>query len=222
MAETVANAIIEVQRHFNMSDAVALEYLNKADRYITLNIPLRWDTEEVILVAGTAEVALSTENIIKCWQARYRQSSTSSYTLTPTDVTKLDMQDGDWRALPNDEPSEFTIKGSSTGAASILLTNTPATSTSPATTAGFPRVTIYVTKAAVLTTNDSLPAMLGSSDIYTFRAAWRYACEFAKDQEDYYWKKWERALKEEWDLYRARTAYQPKEFLFDFGGGGPV
>lgn len=222
MAETVPNAIIEVQRCFDMSDALALEYLNKADRYICANLPLRWTTEEVVLTAGTAEYNLSSETILRAWQGRYRRTSTSSYVLRQTDITKLDLTEGDWRANPNNEPSEFCIKANSSGGAAVLFSDTPPTTSSPASTSGFPRVTLYVTTAAALTTADSLPAMLGSSDVYAFRAAYRYACDYVKDKKEEYYNLYRLALKEETELLQSRTAYQPQEFVFDFGSGGPV
>lgn len=220
MAELVSDCMIEVQRIIDCTDAIALEYINKADRDISTILRLRETTEDINLTAGTNEYALSTETILKVWAGRYIRSSATgdSNRMKETSYERMDLMMGDWRSDPSDEPTKFAIKPGSTGGASVLFHPTPATTTS----GGYPIVRLYVTISKALISGDSLPALLKSSDVYTYRAAFRLANDVAKDQAPGLYELYKMALQEEIALANARNAYDEPGLVFKFATGGVV
>ena len=230
MAVTVATCISEVLREFPDASvagtgsyaSIAEEMIAKADKVLAFELPLRLTTEDISLTAGTGEYATADELIARVWTARYISSASTgdSKRLIQTDITKLDLDFGDWRGQDNGEPDYFYVGASSAGAMRIGLYPFPDTATSGT----YPLLRLNISKSADLVSGNSLPAMIQTSDLYVDCACWLYADRFlGMDKAEFYEARYLRRLNRARDFYFGRNAYDKQEFQFaSFPSGGVI
>lgn len=226
----VNDAITEVKRIFPDSARVGIgayasiaeEYLAKADRYLADHLPIRWDSEDINITTGTAEYAFATEPA-RVWSVRYIKSAAQddNYRLVQTDITKLDIQHGNWRGAQNGEPQMFYLGSTSTGALRLGVTPAPDVTTS----GGYPILRAYCTRFAAIVAGGNLPANIRSSDVYVFVACWRYALDQRRPEEiiGYWENRAKQAIAAERDFFFGRSAYDKPEIMHgSFPGGGVI
>jgi len=230
MAIAVNDAVTEILRPFpdaavagsGSYASIALEYRNKASRYLAFHLPIRWDSEDINLTAGTSEYAFAAETVARVWSVRYLRSANQddNYRLKETDITRLDLEFGNWRGLENDEPQMFYIGATSAGALRLGVTPAPNLTTS----GGYPILRCNVTRFGTLAAGGDLPANIRSSDVYVFTACWRYAQDFRRiDEAEYYKNLMMRAIDEERDFFFGRNAYDKQSIIYGaFPSGGIV
>lgn len=201
---------------------IAEEYLTEADAILAYHLPLRLTTEDINLTSGTREYAFSDSLISRVWTVRYLRSATAddSYKLEHTDLTKLDLESGNWEALDDGEPQSFYLGSSSAGALRIGVSPSPDTTTS----GGYPILRCRVSKTAALASGGSLPDNIRTATVYVACAAWRYAEDYRDPEVAEQWlAKFNRALAAERDFFFGRSVYDKEEIQWaSFPGGGAI
>lgn len=174
MAVTVATQTARLQRMFpEMTSAVATEYMGYAHRELCFDMPLYTLDEEIVL-DGSSQTFSINEDDLRVWSGTYRYSSTLSKPLRATTKRKMEISMSGWRNTAEQIPSLYCIVDES-GTKKVMLYPSPSVASSPATTAGYPRVTLNVSRYVALSTN--LPSGLVIPDVYCLLAAKKYALD---------------------------------------------
>lgn len=172
MSTLVMSVKDKVQRRFpDLTDTIALEYINAVHADILRQLPLVTATEDLTLVAGTQEYALN-EETIRVVAAEYLTSGTNRRALEPTDYDYLNQEQRGWRGLSAGTPSHFYMWRSA-GDNVVGLLPKPSTGTS----GGYPIVRLHVTRVETLTGGDSLPKGLLTYDAYVYGTQMRFAMD---------------------------------------------
>lgn len=227
-AYTVASCITRLQREFDdISQAIAEEYLSKADRLLAGRIWMRQSVEDLSSITvgptsnGMALYALSVDTIIRVGAVEWLKSAaqTNKKTLTPTSIRKLDIKNRDWRSVPNSEPTHFYHATSSTGAMRLGFYPSP----NVATSGGYPLARCHVSLSAALASGGSLPECLQTDNAHVWGAAWLYANDYRqKEEADQYEARFERAVRQEEEFLYSFEEYDTERLVYDFPVGGVV
>ena len=162
----------EVKSHFESFDEnFALSRLQATHNDILRNIRVRPDetAEMTSMVAGTSEYDTPT-GVLRIWEAAWYDSATDHRPLTPRSVDELDDQTkGVWRRADSGDPMYYDERG-----AKIIFYPAPDTATS----AGYPKAVLYVSKTQTLTMATSLPDV-PDWDAWLYWTCERYAASKA-------------------------------------------
>jgi len=186
---TKQDTIDRFKLHYpDADDTLAEQLFNEAHQQVLESIEARNSTEDISLTANTREYAIS-DNVVKIWEAYYKDSSTESswVRLNPTSKQQLDDL-GAWRL--NAQPVrpgrfyETTIASGDTATRGIGFDTLPPTTTG---VSGYPKVTLYCTLIAELDYTDSLPQQIRDMSLYVYFMCWRWAVMRNPEQAKY-WK----------------------------------
>lgn len=154
-----------------ITSAVALEYLQYANRELAFDMPL-YTLEEDITLDGTNYDFSINANDVRVWSATYKFSATMNKPLTAVSIRELELDYPSWRVVSSSIPNVYSVFKSS-DTMKIRLHPTPGT----ATTAGYPIVTLRVSRHVDLDSGGNLPAGLVAPDVYAVKAAHMYALD---------------------------------------------
>lgn len=170
MAVTVATQTARLQRIFpEITSAVASEYLGYAHRELCFDMPL-YMTDEDITLDGSSQSFAINEDDLRVWSATYHYSATRSKPLRAMTKRKMDLTMSGWRNTPEQVPTMYAVVDDA-GTKKVLLYPSP----SVATSGGYPKVTLSVSRYVALSTN--LPSGLVAPDVYALFAAYKYALD---------------------------------------------
>lgn len=172
MAVTVQSQIDRLKRMFpDVTTAVALEYLQYANRELCFDIPIYLVEEDITLTSGTQTYAINSDDL-RVWAAHYWQSSTYSRPLTGVTLRGMELRHRGWRNTPASQPTKYVIYNELT-VPTLLLFPKPNTTTS----GGYPFVRLRVSRYVALTQGGNLPGGLIVPDVYALKAAEKYAID---------------------------------------------
>lgn len=190
MADSISTVSAQIRGAFSSATTTQLEWaLNAVNRDLHRELPLRREIVSLTaLVVGTGEYALDAD-IIKVWQALYRQSATDKGSpLELVSLEGLDEQAG-WYNDDNGTPEKLylvDVEGTSTSAASSVVKAGlyPKPDTASTGSPAYPRVEMRVTRCKTLSGTDLLPQAVKDADVYYRGALYYLAPDFAPDDEE--------------------------------------
>ena len=169
LTRTVQQVIEVAAEHEEMNPVRGLQLFTEAHQRILASCHLVPDsTVDITLVAGQMEYALP-DSCIRIWDAAYwnSASSTDYQPLKATNVDTLFYDRGpNWQLAPASTPDRFYERGGVVG-----LVPAP----SVATTAGYPKVTLYYTQFVAPTLLGSLPSTITSVYPWVYHMCMRQA-----------------------------------------------
>lgn len=172
MAVTVQSQIDRLKRFStDITVAIALEYLQYANRELCFDLPLYLTEEDITLTANTQEYAVNADDL-RVWTAHYWTSATASRPLEGVSLQGLERRFRGWRNTPASIPSRYAVHNVLT-VPYILLYPKPNTTT----TGGYPFVRLRVSRHVALTQAGNLPATLVDPNVYTYKAAELYCID---------------------------------------------
>jgi hypothetical protein len=178
MADTLLVAIAKVQRYFpDATSEIITDLLNDIHSELNEQYALRVTEEGFTALTTTDREYSLSEEVLAVWSAVYHSSATASHRLTETSIDELDEESGNWRALASGTPRRFYLSTNTTGAV-LGLHPRPDTASS----SGYPKVVLHVSKRDSLGSGESLPASLRSSRVYVVGACWLYAEQMYPDR----------------------------------------
>lgn len=173
MAILVSTVQDKVQRRFpDLTDTIALEYINSIHADICRQLPMVTAVEDVSVTAETQEYALNAADI-RVLQVEWVTDATDGgrVTLEATDKDYLNSENKNWRRRGSGTPHEFYITKS--GGYYLGLLPKPNVTTS----GGYPVARCHVTRVETLVGGSSLPAGLLTYDAYVYGAQMRFAMD---------------------------------------------
>ena len=177
MAIGVNDARDRLVRLFDeMTETQAVDWINKANRFMLMNLPLSMTSTDVPMVAAQQEYSLA-ETVARVWSAEYVTGAALTQRRPLEEVSKEAM-DGiypAWRSVSNGEPTRFYIERNATDYV-LGLFPTPATSAS----GGYPLVRLHHTQFQTLSAGGDLPKGILSEDFYVFWGAAHHATDSRK------------------------------------------
>lgn len=172
-AGDVLSYIAEVYPEMDTSGSLALRLLQEAHNDLLRQIRLYpTETVDLTLVADTQEYTLDS-TVLRAWAATYYYASASPQGLIETSYDQLDYENKLWRDAASGVPTRWYDVGSVVG-----LYPKPATATS----GGYPKVTLYVSKEKTLSTGTTMPAMVPNYDAWIAAACAKWAMRNDQNQ----------------------------------------
>jgi len=176
MPFTGADILTEVRRRFadyNGTDEGPAD-LQKAHDWVLQKARLYADaSEDLTLVVNQKEYAYN-QNVIAIWQAVYRESADDpGKPLLPLSISQLDQDIPTWRTDPASLPVWICDRGGS-----VVLVPAPDTATS----GGFPKVTLYETRAQTLQSATNLPTFVRQIDAWADYICYLHAKRYVLPQ----------------------------------------
>lgn len=172
MAVTVQSQIDRLIRSFtDITDAVALDYLQDANRELCFSLPIYLTEEDITLTADTQEYTINADDL-RVWSGHYWESATFCKSLEGMTLRGLDLRHQGWRNTPASIPSKYVVFNKLTVPTLRLFPKPNRT-----TTGGYPFVRLRVSRYVALTQVGDLPGSLIAPDVYYLKAAEQYALD---------------------------------------------
>lgn len=152
-----------------MTSAVATEYMGYAHRELCFDMPI-YTVDEDITLDGTNYLFSLNQDDLRVWSGTYWYSSTSSKPLMALTRRGLELKMSGWRNTPENVPSVYCVYTDS-GTLKVHLYPTPTTATS----SGYPKVTLRVSRYSALSTN--IPDSVLIPGVYVLKAAHMYCLD---------------------------------------------
>jgi len=172
MAVTVASQIARLRRMFSeITDTVAMEYLQYAHRELCFDIPV-YTLEETVLPDGTNQTYTLNSDDLRVWSATYYYTSTYSRPLKAMTKRSMELKASGWRNTPATVPTTYAVYKES-DVLKLFLYPIPAT----ASAGGYPKVVLRVSRFYELSDSGDLPSSVVAPDIYALKAALMYAVD---------------------------------------------
>ncbi len=154
-----------------ITSTTALEYLQYANRELCFDMPL-YTLEEDITLDGASNIFTLNSDDLRVWSAHYVTSATNSKPLDANTLRGMELDYSNYRNTPESVPFMYCVYKES-DVLKLKLYPQPATATS----SGYPKVTLRVSRHVDLTELGNIPSGLVAPDVYVLKAGLMYATD---------------------------------------------
>lgn len=186
MADLISTLTTDIQVRFaDLVTATAERYFNQIHNMVLMELGIRDTTADISLVSGTRAYTLPEADIQIKEAYLIRSSSANDHIrLLKTTEDWMDLHDLNWRNRTSQGgPTRFWVSSAASSnntLKKVLFDPIPPTTTS----GGYPIVRLYVVQNVTLTSTDTVPVELSSSQVYLDGASWLHAKATRRDLKE--------------------------------------
>lgn len=200
--------LTRVQRRFpDITNAIALEYLNMVNRDAYAQWPLRVEQFDAQTTLGEPLIPLRSD-VAVVWTVEYVSSATAApITLNPTETSFLEDEHYNWRGLSNSMPRQYAIEGEN------LRVLPPPNLTA---TDGYPLLRVHLSRLPVdLTINDyTTPTLPVNGNLYYTGICYYFALDEDQGESEAWGQRYRaEVLLAENYLHRKNIRYKPRAYI---------